>query len=101
MAFPKGDGALRVCGDYKVTINPALVVNKYPLSRPEKLMAQLAGGQNFSKLDLSQAYEQIELDSDSHKYVTINTHLGLYQYTRVPFGWRLPQHCSKRTWTVC
>jgi len=56
VAFPKGDGALRVCGDYKVTINPALVVNKYPLPRPEELMAQLEGGQKFSKLDLSQAY---------------------------------------------
>ena len=49
-------------------------------------MAQLAGGQKFSKLDLSHAYQQILLDDDSRKFVTINTHLGLFQYTRVPFG---------------
>ena len=66
MAVPKGDGALRGCGEYKVTINPALVVDRYPLPRPEELMAQLAGGQKFLKLDLSQAYQQIELDCDSH-----------------------------------
>ena len=83
---PKGDGCLRVCGDYKITVNPVLVVDKYPLPKPEDLMAQLAGGQTFSKLDLSQAYQQVLLDEDSCKYVTINTHQGLYQYTRVPFG---------------
>ena len=49
-------------------------------------MALLAGGHKFSKLDLSQAYQQILLDENSRKFVTINTHLGLFQYTRVPFG---------------
>ena len=49
-------------------------------------MARLAGRQKFSKLDLSHAYQQILLDKDSRKFVTINTHLGLFQYTGVPFG---------------
>ena len=86
VVVPKGDGCLRVCGDYKVTVNPVLAVDKYPLPKPDDLMAQLAGGQKFSKLDLSQAYQQILLDENSRKFVTINTHLGLFQYTRVPFG---------------
>ena len=55
----KEDGCLRVCRDYKVTINPVLAVDKYALPKPDDLMAQLAGGQKFSKLDLSQAYQQI------------------------------------------
>ena len=75
-----------MCGDYKFTVNPLLVVDKYPLPKPDDLVEQLAGGQKFSKLDLSQAYQQILLDDDSQKFVTINTHLGLFQYTRVPFG---------------
>ena len=86
VAIPKGNGQLRVCGDYKVTVNPVLIVEKYPLPKPEDLMANLAGGLRFSKLDLTQAYFQIVLDQESRKYVTINTHKGLYQYTRVPFG---------------
>ena len=83
---PKGDGKLRLCGDYKVTINPQLMVDKYPLPRPEDLMARLAGGEKFTKLDLSQAYQQVPLDQNYRKYVTINTVKGLYRYTRLPFG---------------
>lgn len=44
LPVPKGDGKLWLCGDYKVTINPQLLVDKYPLPRPEDLMSRLAGG---------------------------------------------------------
>ncbi|KAL6723825.1 hypothetical protein Aduo_018789 [Ancylostoma duodenale] len=46
----------------------------------------LNGGKKFSKLDLSDAYMQVELDPESRKYTTINTQKGLFEYTRVPFG---------------
>ena len=83
---PKKDGTLRLCGDYKVTINPELLVDQYPLPKPVDLMACLTGGVCFSKLDLSSAYQQMLLDDASAKLVTINTHQGLYEYTRLPFG---------------
>lgn len=82
----KGDRSVRLCGDYKVTINPVIHQQEYPLPHPDELLAQLNGGQKFSKLDLSNAYLQIVLDPESRKYVTINTHLGLFQYTGLPFG---------------
>ena len=63
-----------------------LVVDEYPLPWPDDLMSQLAGVQIFSKINLSQAYQQVQLDDKSCKFVTITTHQGLYQYTRVPFG---------------
>ena len=40
----------------------------------------------FSKFDLSQAYQQVCLDHDSRKLLTINTQKGLFQYTQLPFG---------------
>ena len=83
---PKTNGAVRICGDYKVTINPFLLVNQYPLPVPEELFATLEGGVLFTKLDLSQAYNQLELDEESTKLCTVNTPIGLFQHTRMPFG---------------
>ena len=65
---PKKDGRIRICGDYKVSVNQSLIVDQHPLPNPEELFTTLTGGQQFSKLDLSQAYQQIILDDDSRKY---------------------------------
>ena len=75
----KPDGTMRICGDYKVTINPALDVPKYPMPTAEELFTQLNGGQKFSKLGLSSVYQQVLLDEESRQYVTINTHLRLFR----------------------
>ena len=84
--IPKPDGTVRLCGDFKITVNPALYIDQHPIPKAEDLFTTLAGGKKFSKLDLSQAYQQMLLHPDDQKYTTINTHLGLYQYTRLPFG---------------
>ena len=82
----KGDGSIRICGDYKITVNQGTSTEKYQLPRIDDLLASLSGGKSFSKLDLAQAYLQIPLEETSKKYTTINTQKGLFQYTRLPFG---------------
>eukprot|EP00118_Oscarella_pearsei_P019665 m.210272 g.210272 ORF g.210272 m.210272 type:complete len:329 (+) comp39743_c0_seq9:1996-2982(+) len=84
--IPKADGSLRICGDYKITVNRELEVDQYPLPKPDDLFATLAGGTVFSKLDLASAYQQVLLDEESKDLTAINTHKGLFQYTRLPFG---------------
>ena len=82
----KPDGRIRICGDYKMTVNRAAKLEKYPIPRIEELFASLAGGKLFTTLDLSHAYLQVSLDEESRQFVTINTHRGLFRYKRLPFG---------------
>ena len=82
----KEDGTIRICGDYEETINQAAKLDNYPIPKIEDLYATLGEGMEFTKLDLSQSYQQLELDEESKKYTTINTHKGLFRYNRLPFG---------------
>ena len=82
----KSNGTIRICGDFKVTINSVSQVDTYPLPRVKELFSALSGRKYFSKLDMSQAYLQLELENDSKQYATVSTHKGLFQYNRLPFG---------------
>ena len=63
----KTDGSILVCGDYKVTVNAVAKPEIYPLPRVDDRFTGLSGGTLFSKLDLSHAYQQLELDKESKK----------------------------------
>ncbi|KAK8758271.1 hypothetical protein V5799_004097 [Amblyomma americanum] len=63
----KGDGSLRVCGDFRMTVNAATVMEQYPLPRVDDIFAKLNGGEVFTTLDLRQAYNQLPLDADAKK----------------------------------
>ena len=81
----KPDGTLRLCGDYKVTVNRWAEVGTYPLPTVQDLFAKIKG-KVFSKLDLAQAYLQCELTDASKKLLVINTQKGLLQPERLPYG---------------
>ena len=51
--------SIRICGDYKLTANKASRLEQYPLPKVEDLFSTLAGGITFTKLDMSQAYQQM------------------------------------------
>ncbi|XP_060603332.1 uncharacterized protein K02A2.6-like [Ruditapes philippinarum] len=83
---PKSNGDIRICGDFKVTINPVLEVDQHPLPQIEHIFASLGKGKKFSKIDLKNAYLQLEVDDESKKLLTISTHKGLFRYNRLVFG---------------
>ena len=82
----KQNGNVRICGDFKVTVNPQLKVDQYPLPLIDDIFASLAGGEKFSKIDLRSAYTQMEMTDESKPMLTLNTHRGLFRLNRLPFG---------------
>lgn len=82
----KPGGKIRICGDYSTGLNDQLESCIYPQPTIEEIFTRLSGSVIFSKVDLSDAFHQIEVHEDSRKLLTINTHKGLFQYNRLPFG---------------
>ena len=61
-------------------------VDQYPLPCIEDILANLGGGNTFSKVDLNLAYLQMELDEESKILATISTHRELYCFNCLSFG---------------
>ena len=78
--------SIRICGDFRTTVNPVSKLHRHPIPRVEDLFASLAKGKTFSTIDLKQAYLQMKVEAQSQKYLVINTHRGLFRYTRLPYG---------------
>ena len=83
---PKSDGSIRPCGDFKSTVNPLLKNVAPPQINMDDILSNLAGNKFFSNLDFTQAYNQMAIDEPSRELLTLVTHKGLFQYTRLPYG---------------
>lgn len=94
----KNDGSIRLCKDYKITVNRETVTETYPLPQVEDLLASLSSGTAFSKLDLTHAYQQVVLDDEAKQMVTINMHSAS---TGCPLKWLPPPPCSNGSWKTC
>ena len=82
---PKKSNNVRICIDMREA-NKAITREKHPMPTVEDLMADLNSSVVFSKLDLSNAYHQLELEEDSRYITTFSTHMGLWRYKRLLFG---------------
>lgn len=82
----KQNGGIRVCANYKLTVNNYIENHNYPIPRIEEIFVALQGGEKFTVLDLSRAYNQIELDEETKKLLAWSTHKGVYFMNRLSFG---------------
>ena len=78
---------MRICCDYKVTINKYLLNDRYNTPDIEAIFSKLEGSNIFAKFDLKSAYWQIELMKNQNSSLpsTLLTK-GLYWFNRLPFG---------------
>ncbi|XP_044759177.1 uncharacterized protein K02A2.6-like [Coccinella septempunctata] len=81
---PKGPNEIRLCVDMR-RANEAVLHEKHPIPVIDDIAPLLKDVTVFSKVDLKQAYHQIELAPESREVTTFGTHLGLFRYKRLMF----------------
>ncbi|KAA3675571.1 uncharacterized protein DEA37_0000796 [Paragonimus westermani] len=81
----------------RIALHALLPLQATPLSALQKyLFTVINGGTCFAKLDPADVYLQVKVAPQSGGLLTINTHRDIYQYTRLPFGFKTPQTIFQR-----
>ena len=80
------NGGIRICRDLKVSVNPHLHVKQYSMPMCNDMFQKLAGGRRFTKLDLANAYLQLEMEDESRGDLVYTTHKWLFRVNRLAFG---------------
>lgn len=81
----KKNGKLRVCVDMR-RANQAVLRERFPIPTFDEIVSDFHGAELFSKVDLNDAYHQIELAPESREITTFVTPDGLYRFKRLLFG---------------
>lgn len=81
----KDSGDLRICVDMRVA-NRAIKREHHLMPTIEDFLPRLKSAKYFSRLDIKDAFHQIELDELSRPITTFITHRGMYRYKRLMFG---------------
>ncbi|XP_062715467.1 uncharacterized protein LOC134291564 [Aedes albopictus] len=71
----KDNGDIRLCIDMR-QVNKAIIRETHPLPTIEDIRWALNGAQYFTRLDIKDAFHQLELDDESKPLTTFITHKG-------------------------
>lgn len=78
-------GDIRICVDMR-RANEAVDRENHPLPTMEDFLPELGTAVFFSKIDVKQAFHQVEISPTSRSITTFITRKGLYRYKRLMFG---------------
>lgn len=84
---PKEDGTFRLCTDYRA-LNRQTDLIPYPMPRIDDIIDETGGCHCFSRIDLCKGFWQIPLSEETKKYTAFITPFDLFEYKRLPFGWK-------------
>ena len=76
---PKKDGTIHLCVDMRAA-NQASERGRHTMPTIQDSKAEVNCSKYFSKIDLKQAYHQLEPTQETQYITTFSTHDGLYQY---------------------
>lgn len=87
LLVPKPDGSIRFVIDYR-KVNSVTVPDAFPLPRVDDLIDKVGNAKYISKIDISKAYWQCPLSSESVPISAFVTPFGLFQWKYMSFGLR-------------
>jgi len=82
---PKNPEKVRVCVDMRCA-NQAIRRERHITPTVDDIISDLNGDTVFTKLDLNQGYNQLELAPESRYITTFSSHKGLRRFKRLSFG---------------
>ncbi|GAB0100137.1 uncharacterized protein DMENIID0001_161310 [Sergentomyia squamirostris] len=85
LPLPKGVDDVRICVDMRQA-NKAVKRENHLMPTFDDFLPRLTGASKFSRLDVKDAYHQIELHPDCRHITTFITHKGMYRFKRLMFG---------------
>ena len=77
----------RLVWDYR-KLNKVTKPDVYPLPHVQMILDQLGGKKWFTKLDLFSGFWHIPISPNDREKTAVITHVGLYQFKKLPFGLR-------------
>uniref|UniRef100_A0A0N4ZZQ6 RNA-directed DNA polymerase n=1 Tax=Parastrongyloides trichosuri TaxID=131310 RepID=A0A0N4ZZQ6_PARTI len=81
----KKDNKKRICADLR-SLNSCIQRIPTYLPSPDTIISELCKAEWFFQVDLASGYYQITLAPDIREFFAIFTSQGIYNYTRLPFG---------------
>lgn len=81
----KDNGDVRLCVEMR-RANAAIVRERHFMPTIEDFLPRFASAKIFSRLDVKDAFHQVELDEKCRFITTFITHMGLFRYKRLMFG---------------
>lgn len=81
------NGKARFCVDYR-KLNAVTIPDKFPIPRQSEILSALSGAQVLSCLDALAGFTQLEFTPEEVEKTAFRTHMGLFQFKRMPFGLR-------------
>lgn len=91
----KSNGQNRYCIDYR-KLNANTIPDQYPLPHIQAFNYRAEGSSVFSKIDLTDAYYNIRIRKEDIPKTAAATPIGLFEFTRMPFGLRTAPQTFQR-----
>ncbi|MBW0493363.1 hypothetical protein O181_033078 [Austropuccinia psidii MF-1] len=89
------DGKSKLCGDFRA-LNNYTKADRYPIPRIPHALDTLAKAKYITKMDCMKGFHQNGVKPNSMKLLRIIYHMGIYEYTRRPFGIKnAPAHIQR------